>query len=88
MMPGASPQTIGPTRRRTRGTAPRFTHSTYAFRNTSTMTSDGFRTRFETSSSASGTVMDENPYPSAPLTDAAANVIAISARLSTVTIAS
>src|SRR5581483_1407327 len=40
------------------------------------ITSAGFRTRLERNSSASGTVMEENPYPSAPFTVAAMSVMA------------
>ena len=39
-------------------------------------TSAGFSTRLARKSSASGTVIDEKPYPSAPLTTAARKVIA------------
>src|SRR5687767_2676191 len=39
-------------------------------------TSAGFRTRLVRKRSASGTVIDENPYPNAPLTIAAPKVMA------------
>src|SRR5678815_1235336 len=76
--PGARPTTIGSTRRHTLGSAARFTHNTYAFNATSIGTSAGLRTRLVRNNSASGTVIDENPYPSAPLTMAAASVMATS----------
>ena len=44
-------------------------------------TSAGLSTRFDRNSSASGTVIDENPYPSAPLIVAARSVIAPSASI-------
>src|SRR5471030_1459398 len=74
-MPGIRPTTTSCTRGRTSGSAARFTHSTHAFSTTSTRTSAGFRTRLVRNSSASGTVIDENPYPSAPLTRAAPSVM-------------
>ena len=74
--PGASPTIIGITRRHTAGSASRLTHSTYALSATSTSTSAGLSTRLDRKSSARGTVIDENPYPSAPLTVAANSVIA------------
>jgi hypothetical protein len=43
-------------------------------------TSAGLRTRFDRNSSASGTVIDEKPYPRPPLTMAAKNVIPMRAR--------
>ena len=61
MMPGSRPMTIGSTRRQTSASASRFTHSTYALSATSISTSAGFSTRFDRNSSASGTVIDENP---------------------------
>jgi hypothetical protein len=39
-------------------------------------TSAGFSTRLVRNRSASGTVIDENPYPNAPLTIAAPKVMA------------
>ncbi len=39
------------------------------------ITSAGLSTRFDRNSKASGTVIDENPYPSAPLMVAARSVI-------------
>src|SRR6059058_2436174 len=58
-----------------RGAAARFTQSTWALSATSIGTSAGFRTRLLRNNSAIGTVIDEKPYPSAPLTTAAASVI-------------
>ena len=59
----------------TRPTDSRFTHRTHALRATSISTSAGFRTRLVRKSSASGTVIDENPYPSAPFTMEAPRVM-------------
>src|SRR5262245_56226853 len=77
--PGASATTIGSTRRQTFGNDARLTHSTYVLSTTSMGTSAGLSTRLVRNSSATGTVIDENPYPSAPLTVAASSVIPTSA---------
>ena len=74
--PGTNPRTIGDTRRHTPGNSARFTQRTYALSGTSMMTNAGLSTRFDRNNKASGTVIDENPYPSAPLMVAASSVIA------------
>ena len=77
--PGSNAMTIGSVRRQTCWIEPRFTHNTYALSTTSIGTSAGFSTRFVRKNSATGTVMEEKPYPSAPLTVAARSVMAASA---------
>src|SRR5947208_6495513 len=77
--PGARPIVTGRTRRHTRGSAARLVQITYAFSATSSTTSAGLSARLLRNSSASGTVIDEKPYPSAPLTSAAPSVIRTSA---------
>ena len=61
------------------GSASRLFQSTYAFSTTSISTSAGLSTRFARNSRAIGTVIEENPYPSAPFTMAASSVMAASA---------
>jgi hypothetical protein len=78
-MPGTSPIRIGSRRRHIGGIAARFAHSTDALSGISSRTSAGLSVRFGSSSNASGTVIDEKPYPSAPLTSAATNAIAATA---------
>ena len=73
--PGASPMATGIRRARTAASPRRLTHSTDALSATSIGTSAGFKTRFVRNSRARGTVIDENPYPSAPLTTAATAVM-------------
>src|SRR6185437_8702614 len=73
--PGARPIAIGSRRARTAARPLRLTHSTYAFSTTSIGTSAGVSTRLVRKSSASGTVIDEKPYPNAPLTMAATVVM-------------
>src|SRR5438128_4739964 len=77
--PGASATTMGIVRRQTFGIDARFTHNTYALSTTSIGTSAGFSTRLVRKNSATGTVSEENPYPSAPLTVAAKSVMPTSA---------
>src|SRR5207249_4473205 len=71
MTPGTNPMMMGMTRERTAGSFARFTQSTLALSTTSSSTSAGFNTRLVKKNSARGTVIDENPYPSAPLIVAA-----------------
>src|SRR5438874_8096280 len=74
--PGSSPITMGSTRFQTAPSASRLTKSTYAFSATSMRTRAGLRVRFVRNSSASGTVIDEKPYPRPPFTTAANRVMA------------
>ena len=79
MTPGARAITTGFTRCQTFGIDARLTHRTYALSTTSMGTSAGLRTRFVRKNSATGTVSDEKPYPSAPFTVAANSVMLTSA---------
>src|SRR6266436_9480702 len=75
-MPGTRPRTIGSATRRAAGRLPRFDATTHTFIPNSTRTKAGLSILLGKNSSATGTVIDENPYPRAPLTAAAGNAIA------------
>src|SRR5262249_41304988 len=77
--PGPSARTIGSVLRQTSGIDRRFTQRTYALSTTSIGTRAGFKTRLVRNNRATGTLIDENPYPSAPFTVAARSVIPTSA---------
>src|SRR5215469_9497839 len=70
-MPGTSPTRIGNARWRTAARLPRLCRTTQLLIASSTRTKAGLKTFCGRNKSAIGTVSDEKPYPSAPLTVAA-----------------
>src|SRR5205823_3767813 len=69
--PGTAPASIGRMRGQTAATDLRFAISASALMNSSISTSAGLSTRPAWKRRATGTVMEEKPYPSPPLTAAA-----------------
>ena len=75
MMPGTKPTIIGNTRCQTFGTLA-IVPEHVGVQHDLDQHERRIETRFARNSSAMGTVIDENPYPSAPLTMAATSVMA------------